>query len=130
MTATQERRPETGTPVGPGEPLFDLRDVGYSYAGRRVALDRVSLTIWPGERVALLGANGSGKSTLLKILDGVVGPTQGSIRLSAGTWRRWRQARTGSASIAKSASSSRTRTSSCSARRFSTTLPLGLCSSV
>jgi cobalt/nickel transport system ATP-binding protein len=79
------RYPEPGpateaAPVGPGEPLFDLRDVGYTYSGRQAALDGVSLTIWPGERVALLGANGSGKSTLLKILDGVVGPTRGSIR--------------------------------------------------
>ena len=75
-----EGRGERVEPVGPGEPLFDLRDVGYTYSSRQTALDGVSLTIWPGERVALLGANGSGKSTLLKLLDGVVGPTHGSIR--------------------------------------------------
>ena len=79
MTAT-EALPATPTAVGPGEPVFDLHDVGYKYAGRQVALDGVSLRIWPGERVALLGANGSGKSTLLKILDGVIGPTGGTIR--------------------------------------------------
>lgn len=72
--------PSAAAPVGPGEPIFELRDVGFTYPGRRVALDGVNLTIWPGERVALLGANGSGKSTLLKLLDGVVGPTRGSIR--------------------------------------------------
>jgi cobalt/nickel transport system ATP-binding protein len=67
-------------PVGPEEPLFDLREVGYTYAGRQVALDGVSLKMWRGERVVLLGANGSGKSTLLKLLDGVIGPTSGSMR--------------------------------------------------
>ena len=71
---------EISAAVGPAEPIFELHDVGYKYAGRQSALDGVSLTIWPGERVALLGANGSGKSTLLKILDGVVGPTAGTIR--------------------------------------------------
>jgi cobalt/nickel transport system ATP-binding protein len=80
MSAAEPVLRETASAVGPGEPVFDLRDVGYMYAGRQVALDGVSLTIWPGERVALLGANGSGKSTLLKILDGVVGPTAGTIR--------------------------------------------------
>jgi len=75
-----EAGPAIPAAVGPGEPLFELREVGYKYAGRQVALDGVSLRIWPGERVALLGANGSGKSTLLKILDGVIGPTSGSIR--------------------------------------------------
>ena len=67
-------------PVGPGEPVFALRGVGYRYAGRQPALNDMNLTIWPGERVVLLGANGSGKSTLLKLLDGIVGPTQGTIR--------------------------------------------------
>ena len=80
MTATTPRPTTHPAPVDPGEPLFELRDVGYTYAGRQVALDGIDLTIRPGERVVLLGANGSGKSTLLKLLDGVVGPTRGSIR--------------------------------------------------
>lgn len=80
MTQTALHRTVTVKPVGPGEPIFELHDVGYKYAGRQSALDRVNLTIWPGERVALLGANGSGKSTLLKLLDGIVAPTNGSIR--------------------------------------------------
>ena len=66
--------------VGPGEPLFRLTDVGYLYSGRQVALDALNLDIWPGERVALLGANGSGKSTLLKLLDGIVAPASGTMR--------------------------------------------------
>jgi cobalt/nickel transport system ATP-binding protein len=67
-------------PVGPGEPLFSLRGVRHVYAGRRVALDGIDLDIWAGERVALLGANGSGKSTLLKLLDGIVAPSEGTMR--------------------------------------------------
>jgi cobalt/nickel transport system ATP-binding protein len=67
-------------PVGPREPLFSLRDVRYLYSGRQVALDGIDLDIWSGERIALLGANGSGKSTLLKLLDGIVAPSQGTVR--------------------------------------------------
>ena len=80
MTQTAFQNTSAGRPVGPGVPVFQLRDVGYKYAGRRAALNGVNLTIWQGERVVLLGANGSGKSTLLRLLDGVVGPTSGSIR--------------------------------------------------
>ena len=72
--------PAKSMAVGSAEPIFDLRDVGYSYSGRQVALDGVNLRLWSGERVAILGANGSGKSTLLKILDGVIGPTVGTVR--------------------------------------------------
>lgn len=48
-------------------PLFQLRDVQVRY-GDSQALQDISLTIQPGEKVALIGKSGSGKSTLLRTL--------------------------------------------------------------
>ncbi|MFF0739478.1 ATP-binding cassette domain-containing protein [Streptomyces sp. NPDC004111] len=67
----------------PGEtaaarPLLDLRDVSRSY-GDRVVLDTVSLSVAPGECVALVGENGSGKSTLLRMAAGRETPTSGTV---------------------------------------------------
>lgn len=60
-------------------PVFEVTNISYRY--REVtALDDLSLSILPGQRLALLGANGSGKSTLLRILDGLYFPTGGSIK--------------------------------------------------
>ncbi|THA33130.1 ABC transporter ATP-binding protein [Streptomyces sp. A1277] len=47
--------------------------------GRIEALRRVSLTVGPGETVALMGRNGAGKSTLLGALVGMVEPTSGTV---------------------------------------------------
>jgi cobalt/nickel transport system ATP-binding protein len=62
------------------EDLLVLDDVSYSYLERFPALDKVSLTVRRGEKVALLGANGCGKSTLLKVVDGLVFPDSGTYR--------------------------------------------------
>ncbi|MBJ7452860.1 MAG: ATP-binding cassette domain-containing protein [Blastococcus sp.] len=58
---------------------IELRDVGHAY-GDRVVLDGVSLTL--GEhRVGVVGANGSGKSTFARLLNGLVVPTSGTVRV-------------------------------------------------
>src|SRR5579872_4506758 len=59
-------------------PVFEVREVTFRYH-QVTALDKLSLAIQAGQRVALLGANGSGKSTLLRILDGLAFPETGSI---------------------------------------------------
>ncbi|HEX3088412.1 MAG TPA: ABC transporter ATP-binding protein [Ilumatobacteraceae bacterium] len=61
-----------------GEPVFVVEDVSYAYLDRFPALDKVSLSIGRGEKLAMLGANGCGKSTLLKILDGLLFPDSGT----------------------------------------------------
>lgn len=59
--------------------LFTLKDISYNYLPGRPVLSRVSLDIYQGESLAILGANGSGKSTLLKLLCGLIFPNDGEI---------------------------------------------------
>jgi simple sugar transport system ATP-binding protein len=62
-----------------GEPVFELRSISHSYGRNRVISD-VSMSVWPGEVVGLVGDNGAGKSTLLKIFAGYQQPTGGILR--------------------------------------------------
>jgi iron complex transport system ATP-binding protein len=53
-------------------------NVTFAYR-REAVVERVSLTVAPGERVGLLGPNGAGKSTLLRLASGVLRPASGSV---------------------------------------------------
>ena len=62
--------------------MIKLTDVCKDYptkAGPRRVLDRINLTIRPGERVGILGRNGAGKSTLIRLISGAEPPTLGTI---------------------------------------------------
>ena len=68
-------------------PLVALRQVTVT-TGARTLLDIDALDIWPGERVAVVGANGAGKSTLLRLLSGFATPTSGTVRVAGWTLDR------------------------------------------
>ncbi|MFD4218101.1 ABC transporter ATP-binding protein [Streptomyces griseus] len=59
--------------------------VGHAYGPGRPVLHEVSLTLEPGEHVALVGTSGAGKSTLARIVAGVQQPTSGAVTAPAGT---------------------------------------------
>lgn len=51
-----------------------------AHGGPVRVLDHVSISISPGEKLAILGRNGAGKSTLIKLIGGVEEPTSGTVR--------------------------------------------------
>jgi ABC-2 type transport system ATP-binding protein len=61
-------------------PPLQAVEVSHAY-GRLEALRDFSLTIVPGQCVALVGANGSGKSTAVRTLAGLIEPTAGEVRI-------------------------------------------------
>jgi ATP-binding cassette, subfamily F, member 3 len=66
-----------GEPQKLPRPLLALERQAAGYPGRTV-LRQLSLTLAPGDRVALLGRNGAGKSTCMKLLAGELTPTEGT----------------------------------------------------
>jgi zinc transport system ATP-binding protein len=63
-----------------GLPVLEAAGISFAY-GDEPVLEEVSLSLRPGEFVALVGPNGSGKSTLLRAVLGLLRPGGGSVRL-------------------------------------------------
>jgi D-xylose transport system ATP-binding protein len=59
-------------------PLVEMRDISIAFGGIK-AVDHVSIDLYPGEVVGLLGHNGAGKSTLIKILAGAYQADHGEV---------------------------------------------------
>jgi lipoprotein-releasing system ATP-binding protein len=79
-------------------PVLSCRDLHKVYLQGRVevpVLLGVDLDVFPGERVAIVGASGSGKSTLLHLLGGLDVPTRGDVRVLGADIRRQSEAERG-----------------------------------
>ena len=65
------------------KPIIDSKNITFNYhqESQRPALKDVSLTINPGEWVAIIGHNGSGKSTLAKTINGLLLPEEGEVHV-------------------------------------------------
>lgn len=64
-------------------PEIKLENVGLTYPGSRFpALSDINLSVKSGDFVAIVGPSGAGKSTLADIILGVIGPTNGNVRIS------------------------------------------------
>ena len=60
---------------------IELRDLGFAYGRQTGGIDRISLTIKPGEKLGIVGASGAGKSTLVALLLRLYEPEQGKIMI-------------------------------------------------
>jgi energy-coupling factor transport system ATP-binding protein len=78
------------TPPRPAPPprpvLLKAEDVTFSYDGRRETLSHISLEIFRGESLAIVGTNGAGKSTFSKVVCGFEKPQSGALGFTGLDW--------------------------------------------
>src|ERR1700723_3198504 len=66
--------------------VIECRDLRKTYDGKVEAVRGVNLQIEAGQCFGLLGPNGAGKTTTIEILEGLLAPTSGEVRIFGHTW--------------------------------------------
>lgn len=69
-------------------PIVEFCNAGYVIAGRTI-LAGLDLAIQAGESIVLLGRSGSGKTTALKMINGLIFPTSGEVKVDGRATRDW-----------------------------------------
>lgn len=63
--------------------IISLQDVSYTYMDGNTALQNVNMSVKQGEKVAIIGPNGAGKSTLFGLLNGILSPSCGAVKIDS-----------------------------------------------
>ena len=72
------------------DPLIRAEDVKFSYGGGIYAVKGISLEIYPGEMLAIVGRNGAGKSTMARLMIGLNKCSEGNLELFGKDSQRWK----------------------------------------
>jgi zinc transport system ATP-binding protein len=83
VTRTSNDASHSVAAVSRPEPLIIGRSLSLAY-GKQVILDKIEISIAPGEIVTVIGPNGAGKTTLIRVLLGLLKPTTGNVERRAG----------------------------------------------
>jgi ABC-type multidrug transport system fused ATPase/permease subunit len=96
MIETLDVKPDVTDPIGALSPRtieghIELRNVRFGYKPDMPVLDGVSLTVMPGEKVAIVGGIGAGKTTLTSLLLRLYDPDEGQVLIDGRDVREYRQ---------------------------------------
>ena len=88
--ASSDIQTPTGSPHAPSprphakdaEPVLTFDHVEFAYPNGGAAVHDLNLTLYPGELVGIVGQNGAGKTTLTKLLNGLLHPASGTVRMA------------------------------------------------
>ncbi|MGA7853751.1 MAG: ATP-binding cassette domain-containing protein [Candidatus Acidiferrales bacterium] len=77
------------SPIADQEPVIEFRHASYQLPSGQTLLSDLNLSVPRGETVALLGRSGAGKSTALKLINRMLEPTSGEVRVNGRSTLDW-----------------------------------------
>jgi osmoprotectant transport system ATP-binding protein len=78
-----------GSPVAGQEPVIEFRHASYRLPGGQALLSELNLSVPKGDTIALLGRSGAGKSTALKLINRMLEPSDGDVRVNGRSTLEW-----------------------------------------